>query len=207
MSALDVAAFRDTPLERDPFDFLVVPGFVKRENFTALHADFPKITRAGLFPLSELEFGPAFAGLIGELTSAEVEAAFSEKFGVKLEGRPLMITVRGRCQKKDGRIHPDAQWKIVTALVYLNRNWKGEDGRLRVLRSRNLDDMVAEVAPEEGTLIAFRPSDRSFHGHKPFVGERRYVMLNWVADTKAMERELARHRLSARAKRLIPGLG
>ena len=31
MSMLDLAAFRATELKREPFDFLVVPGFVTAE--------------------------------------------------------------------------------------------------------------------------------------------------------------------------------
>jgi SM-20-related protein len=57
------------------------------------------------------------------------------------------------------------------------------------------------VPPQSGTLIAFRRSDKSFHGHEPFVGVRRYVMINWMASSFAAKRELLRHRVSAAAKR------
>jgi hypothetical protein len=61
--------------------------------------------------------------------------------------------------------------------------------------------MIAEVPPDSGTLVAFRRSDCSFHGHEPFVGVPRYVMINWMASTFAARRELLRHRISAVAKR------
>ncbi len=208
MSMLDLAALHATPLNRDPFDFLVVESFLRPEALTAVRADFPKITRAGLFPLSELGYGPVFTDLTEEIHGPEVEAAFAEKFGVDLSGHSLMITVRGRCQKKDGRIHTDTERKILTALLYLNREWEEQGGRLRLLRGpHDLDDVIAEVPPNGGTLIAFRPSKNSYHGHKPYVGERRYVMLNWMATQAAARRELARHRLSARAKRFVRVLG
>jgi hypothetical protein len=31
-----------------------------------------------------------------------------------------------------------------------------------------------------GTLLAFRRTDHSWHGHKPFVGERRMLQLNYL---------------------------
>ncbi|MFQ5775498.1 MAG: 2OG-Fe(II) oxygenase [Kiloniellaceae bacterium] len=205
MSMLDLHAFRATPLSRDPFDFLVVPGFLKAEALPRVRDDFPNITRAGLFPLSEVSYGPRFAELIEEIRSAQLEAAFCEKFGLDLSGNPLMVTVRGRCQKKDGRIHTDTKSKIVTALLYLNAEWEADGGRLRVLRGPDdLNDMIAEVPPHGGTLIAFRPCDNSWHGHMPYEGDRRYVMLNWMSDAAVAVRELGRHRVSAKIKRYLP---
>ena len=113
-----------------------------------------------------------------------------------------MITVRGRCQDRDGRIHTDSTAKLVTALLYFNDGWEAPGGRLRLLRRPDdLDDVIAEVPPDSGTLVAFRRSDRSFHGHEPFVGVRRYVMINWMASTLSAKRELLKHRISASAKR------
>jgi hypothetical protein len=201
----DFDAFAGVPLNRDPFDHLVVPGFLEPGDLRGARADFPKIGRAGLFPLSALSFGPSFAQLIDAIQGPELEAAFSEKFGLDLAGLPMMVTVRGRCRKKDGRIHTDTETKIVTALLYLNEPWREDGGRLRLLRGpRDLNDMIGEVPPDGGTLIAFRRSENSWHGHQPFEGERRYVMFNWMADTAAAARELRRHRASAQIKRLVP---
>ena len=97
-----------------------------------------------------------------------------ERFDVDLSNRPMMITVRGYCQKKDGRIHTDMAAKVVTALLYLNDEWDAPGGRLRFLRGPDdLDDAIAEVPPDGGTLVAFRRSDCSWHGHAPCTGERR----------------------------------
>jgi hypothetical protein len=76
---------------------------------------------------------------------------------------------------------------------------------LRLLRDSNdIESTIAEVPPNGGTLVAFKRTDNSWHGHKPFEGERRYVMFNWVVSRAALERELGRHKLSARIKRLNP---
>jgi SM-20-related protein len=92
----------------------------------------------------------------------------------------------------------------VTALIYLNESWPHAGGRLRLLRRPDsLDDVIVEVTPLDGTLIVFRRTDRSFHGHLPFEGVRRVVMFNWMVDAAAARRELRRHALSASVKRLF----
>ncbi len=205
MPFLNLDTFRSTPLRRDPFEFLVVPGFLCGELKQALSLDYPVVVKPGSYPASEVEYGPSFHALLDELQGPEFETAVEEKFGIELGGYPTMVTLRGRCQKKDGRIHTDSKSKIITALVYMNDGWKADCGRLRLLRSKDdLDDMVAEVSPEWGTLLIFRRADNSFHGHRPFVGERRSIQLNWVTDHAEVEREIARHRMSARVKRFVP---
>jgi Rps23 Pro-64 3,4-dihydroxylase Tpa1-like proline 4-hydroxylase len=115
-----------------------------------------------------------------------------------------MITVRGHTDKTDGRIHTDSLTKIITVLVYLNETWDEGGGRLRLLRSgTDLEDYIDEVPPRFGTLLAFRRSNNSWHGHKPFVGERRTIQLNWVLDEGVKQREQKRHGFSAFIKRLF----
>jgi hypothetical protein len=204
MGALDLAAFRATPLVREPFEYLVLPGFVKLEACSAINASYPQIKRPGSFPLSELTYGPAFANLMAELNSDEMRRAFEEKFSIDLTGRPTMITARGCASARDGRIHTDTPSKIITVLIYMNSKWDAPGGRLRLLRSAdNLDDMILEVPPDEGTLLCFRRANNSFHGHKPFVGTRRVLQFNWVTEQRFVDRELKRHRFSAWAKRIL----
>ncbi|HWB09737.1 MAG TPA: 2OG-Fe(II) oxygenase [Pirellulales bacterium] len=204
MGALDLASFRATPLVREPFEYLVLPGFVKGEARAAINAAYPEIKRSGSFPLSELTYGPAFANLVAELNSDEVRTAFEAKFSIDLTGRPTMITARGCASARDGRIHTDTSSKIITVLIYMNPNWEAPGGRLRLLRSAdNLDDVILEVPPDEGTLLCFRRANNSFHGHKPFVGQRRVLQFNWVTEQRFVDRELKRHRFSAWTKRIL----
>lgn len=166
--------------------------------------DFPAIDHAGLLPVEATRPGPSFTALIDELTGPALTLAVSRKFGIDLTGRPTMVTIRGRAQEKDGRIHTDSETKLITALLYFNEEWQSQGGRLRLLRAADdLNDIITEVPPSLGTLVAFQRSDNSFHGHEPFVGVRRYVMINWMASGFAAQRELMRHRLSAQAKRLL----
>lgn len=204
MDALDLSAFRATPLVREPFEYLVLPGFVKPEARAAINAGYPDIKRPGSFPLSELSYGPAFADLVDELNGDEMRRSFEEKFGIELGGRPTMVTVRGCASARDGRIHTDTSSKIITVLIYMNSQWEAPGGRLRLLRSADdLDNMILEVPPEEGTLLCFRRANNSFHGHKPFVGVRRVLQFNWVTEQRFVDRELKRHRFSAWTKRIL----
>ena len=204
MSLLNLATFNATQLCRQPFEYLVVPRFLKAEGLAKIHADYPKVDRPGSFPLSEVTYGPVFGALIEELRGDAVREAFAEKFGVDLKNRPTMFTVRGQCWEKDGQIHTDSATKIITILIYMNPKWEESGGRLRLLRSgTDLDDVILEVPPEEGTLICFRRSENSWHGHKKFVGPRRVIQMNWVTSQKVLRYESSRHRLSAAFKRIV----
>ena len=201
MPLIDLAALKASPLAREPFNYAVVPQAIRPADAAAIRADFPEIADSGLLPVEATHPGPRFRQLIEELQSVPVARAFSEKFGVDLVGRSQMITVRGRCALKDGRIHTDSVTKLITVLIYFNDPWEAKGGRLRLLRSpTDLQDMIAEVPPEAGTMIAFRRSDLSYHGHEPFEGVRRYVMINWMTSDFAAQRELFRHRVSAKVK-------
>lgn len=207
-ATLDLTRFADTPLERDPFDHLVVPGFVRAETFASLDQDFPKIRKGGSFPAGSLDCGPAFKAFLAELQGPEVTSAFEEKFEIDLRGRPTMVTLRGHTRAKDGRIHTDSRSKIITALIYMNAGWESDGGRLRLLRGpQDIEDYVVEVPPDQGTLLAFRCCDNAYHGHKPFVGERRSIQLNWLTDEAVLKRELSRHGFSALLKKLSPFAG
>ena len=131
--------------------------------------------------------------------------AMEGKFAIDLAGRPTMITLRGHSDGKDGRIHTDTATKLITVLLYMNPAWEIGEGRLRLLRGPDdLEDFVAEIPPTAGTMVAFRRSENSFHGHRPHIGERRSIQLNWVTDQRVVRRELGRHRWSARLKALNP---
>ncbi len=202
---LDLDRLHAAALCRDPFDFVVVEGFVCGGELPAVVADFPGVDGCGSYPVDALECGPVFSRLVSALTGADLRRAIEEKFGVDLTGRPTMVTVRGNSDGKDGRIHTDSDSKIITLLLYMNPAWDRAEGRLRVLRDgENIDNFAREVTPLAGTMLAFRRSDRSFHGHRAHVGERRVLQLNWVTEPAVVRRELRRHRCSARLKALNP---
>jgi SM-20-related protein len=205
MGYLDIDALRATPLKTDPYDYLVVPDFVRPESFAELAADYPTVPGPGSHPLSELQIGGHFQALIDELNGPDFRHAVEEKFGIDLLSRPTMFTVRGECRPGDGKIHLDSATKLITVLLYMNDKWDKDGGRLRILRSgSDLDDYVEEVPPHGGTLLVFRRSEKSWHGHESFEGRRRAIQMNWVTDKSVVAREQGRHRISSTFKKLNP---
>jgi SM-20-related protein len=201
---LRLESLRATPLVTQPFEHLVVPGFVSDTGLAAINADYPKISLPGSFPTDQVSFGPGFQTLLDELESDEFREAFEETFSVDLTGRPTITTVRGRCDPADGKIHTDSKTKIITVLIYMNPSWENAGGRLRLLRSaRDLNDIIVEVPPVAGTLLAFRRSNNSWHGHEPFSGERRVIQFNWLTSAGNRQIAMLRHQTSASFKRML----
>jgi hypothetical protein len=203
MELFDWDALKAAPLNREPYEHVIVGGFVKSEALARINADYPAIEDTGSFPMEALEFGPGFKSMVDALESEQCRHAFEEKFHVDLSSRPTTITVRGRCSGSDGQIHTDSVGKIITILIYLNPVWDDSGGRLRLLREKNIEDVAAEVVPSSGNLVAFLRSDHSWHGHLPFSGERRVVQFNWVINKRNQRIVLLRHRLSASFKYLL----
>jgi hypothetical protein len=133
----------------------------------------------------------------------EFTRAVEQKLGVDLAGRPTMVTARGVSAAHDGQIHTDSRTKLITVLIYMNNAWEAKTGRLRLLRTPdNLEDVIAEVPPDEGALLVFKNAPNAWHGFHAFEGPRRVIQLNWVTDMGVVRREQFRHRVSAFFKRL-----
>lgn len=181
MSQINLDALRQATLQPDPFDFLIAPGFIGPEALAGINADYPPIASAANHSLDNLNCGPAFRRLMDTLQSADVAAVLGEKFSVDLPALPTTVTVRKFCERTDGNIHTDHRSKIITVLVYFNETWEHQEGQLRLLRDKdNIENYAVQVPPLGGTLLAFRRTDHSWHGHTRFVGERRMVQVNYL---------------------------
>lgn len=181
MPVLDLNKLRATSLETDPFDFLVVPDIFSREALHEINQGYPDIQSAANHSLESLSQGPAFAALMDELRAEPLAAALGEKFDMDLASLPTTVTVRKFCERTDGNIHTDHKSKVITVLVYFNEDWEHDEGQLRMLRSKDdIENYAAQVKPLGGTLLAFRRTDHSWHGHTRFVGERRMVQVNYL---------------------------
>ena len=200
---INLATIADSKVSHEPFDFFLADSVLNDTDLTDVRKDFPDITGPGVYPLTSIAYGPSFARLVDDIRSPAMAKLIGDKLGLDLTGLPLMITVRGQAQARDGRIHTDTDDKIVTCLLYLNDKWETGGGRLRLLRDdHDIENFVAEIPPNGGVLAAFRVGRNSWHGHKPFVGQRRYVMFNWLRSDAALTRQLGRHKLSAKVKKL-----
>jgi hypothetical protein len=202
--SIDLDALKAVRVATSPFPYLIVPGFLRAEAQNAIGADFPQIDHPGSFPLASLSCGPSFLGFIADLERPEVARIVGDKLGLDLASSPTMVTVRGQSRAADGKIHTDSRTKLVTALIYMNDAWESPRGRLRLVRSEtDLNDVIAEVPPERGTLLLFKNDRNAWHGFEPFEGPRRVVQLNWVTSASVVRREQRRHRMSAFFKRLF----
>lgn len=203
MAHLNLEKLRTAKLETSPFEYVLVPGFIGPATVKRVNETYPPINSGGSFPLDSLDAGMVIKEVIDELDGAEFQAAIEAVFDVDLTDRPKMYSLRGYTRAKDGQIHTDSKDKIITVLLYLNDNWTQPGGRLRLLRNgHDVDDFVCEVPPDNGTLLVFKRSDASWHGHHPFEGPRRSLQMNWMTSEGSKGWHRVRHKLSATIKKL-----
>jgi SM-20-related protein len=200
---LNLAKLAAAELHREPFEYLLVDDALTDDCKAGIVADFPQIHKKGSHPLSRLTCGPAFTQLTGELLAPEFAAAVATKFNLDLSSYPTMITVRGWSDASDGQLHTDSKDKLITVLLYLNPEWNLSGGRLRLLRSKNVNDYVAEVPPTIGSMIIFKRCDHSWHGFPPFEGKRMSLQMNWVKSDSYRRKERFRHEISSFMKSLV----
>jgi hypothetical protein len=204
---LDYAALESTPVAHVPFPHIVVRNFLPPAWLAQVCAGVPAEARGGSFPPDAVKLGPAAQALMHELEGPVLRAAIADKFGLALQDAPTMLTMRLATRAKDGQIHTDSHAKRVTALLYLNPpndSFARQEGCLRLLRSAgDLEDFAVEVPPTNGTLLVFPNGPTSWHGHRPYVGPRTSVQLNYMTNDAKAHSELRRHRLSAFVKKLF----
>ncbi len=203
MALLDIDRLEAAKLQNEPYEYVIIPGFLSPDKLRNVVANYPKL-QGGSYPLEDVPMTAVLKELIEELDGPAFEQAIERKFGVELAGRPKMYSLRGYCRSGDGKIHTDSKDKIITVLLYLNDDWGAGGGRLRVLRSgTDLNDYAAEVPPDNGTLLIFKRSENSWHGHESFEGQRRSIQMNWMVSEGKRGFHKIRHHISAKLKKLM----
>ena len=199
---LDAAALTAVTANTEPYPYFAVEKAILPQYIAGIMADFPDIESGGSHTLEGLSAGPAFNALIDELNGPAFRQCISEKLAMDLHELPMIVTLRAHSRAKDGRVHTDSKSKIATILIYFNDDWTAETGRLRVLNSNNMDDMVAEISPNAGSLFAFKVTDNCWHGYPAYEGVRRSIQINFVADAAAVQKHHHRHGFTAKLKSL-----
>ncbi len=204
---LDFEAFRAAGIATEPYPHILVPNFVKPVALREVVAALPRLRGRGSFPIAALPLGPAAQAVVRGLEGEAFRGITAEKFGLDLAAAPLMTTLRGNANERDGNIHTDSIAKRVTILLYLNPGsgnvFADQKGCLRLLRSSsNLEDYAVEVPPVDGTLLVFPNSPTAWHGHKVFIGQRYVIQMNYMTTGGRARSELRRHQFSAFVKRL-----
>lgn len=201
MSVLNWPSLEEARLQTDPFDHLRLADALQPAAAAALPAEFPAVSGLGSFSLKDAPPGPVLGQVIEELQSDRFRALMADRFSIDLAGRATTVTLRGECGDRDGYIHTDSKSKMLSLLLYLNEDWTSPEGRLRLLRNgRDLAASAVEIAPTMGSLVVFRRSENSWHGHTAFTGRRRSLQFNYVRSDRTSLMSDIRHRVSALMK-------
>jgi SM-20-related protein len=205
---LQLDALQSSVVTTLPFPHMTAANVLRPESESALARDFPDMAMPGFFPVDDLTYGDSFAELIADLRGDAFSEIMADKFKLPLDRAPTLITIRRLSAKKDGRIHTDGADKVASALIYLNPAWDTREGRLRMLSQPSFDATAAiEIDPVYGNFIAFQRSETSYHGHLPFIGERRVVQIAWLTGVEALNRKQKRHSRISLLKSLLHTFG
>lgn len=203
-TVLDLGVIARTPLSEAPYPHLIGESLIKPEAIADITATFPQITTTGFHPVDDFPQEGGFKALVEAAKGPELSAALSEKFGIDFVSLPRLVTLRKLSAKHEGRIHVDGEKKVMSLLIYLNDGWSSPEGRLRVLRGEHdMEDYTAEIDPKMGAWFAFLRRDNSWHGHPPFVGERRVLQIAWLRSEADLARKKGTHKVSEFFKKLL----
>jgi SM-20-related protein len=113
----------------------------------------------------------SWRAFVDALVDASYRDALASVVG-PLAGLSLEVSVWRHAEGSFIDPHLDKEAKVVSHLFYFNDpSWEvSQGGTLRLLRSDDLDDVALEVLPHLGRSIAFRRSERSWHGCPPVRG-------------------------------------
>jgi hypothetical protein len=190
-----------------PFPFLAAQHLLPDSLRARIAADYPDYRRPGFFPVNDRECGPSIRAVIRSLEHPAFANRLGELLGVdNLGSLPTIVTLRKWSKETDGRIHNDSKSKVVTALLYLNDTWPDTSGGcFRVLSDdQSFDHLAApEIKPLYGYFAAFRRTENSWHGHLPFIGERRVIQIAWLTSLEEKQRKEKRGRFTRLVKSLF----
>ena len=192
---------------RAPFAYLIATGTVDEGARIALRDGFPVSKQAGFIPHESADCGDELNRLIAEISAPAFAESLGDRLGVSgMSKLPLLVTICTRLNKRHGTIHTDSRSKVASALLYLNDDWvPGSAGSLRLLSNdSDIESLLTpETPPLYGTMVAFHRTDKSFHGHLPFEGERRVIQFAWLTDRAALERKTRRGHMQRLFKRVF----
>ena len=184
-----------------PF-FTVQDAFLNKQDHKKIATDFPKINKGGSFPSDSVSYGQSIQSLLDSLEGDQMRNILENKFQVDLQDKPVVSTFRGYSRMKDGKIHSDSKTKIITVLLYLNKNWDKGSGLLRMLREENnIDNYITEIPASMGSMVAFKVTNNCWHGFIPYEGKRCSIQLNYLYK-EALSQNTIRHKLSSFFKKL-----
>jgi hypothetical protein len=133
-----------------------------------------------------------WAELLDDLMGVLYTSWLENSTGIKLTG---LVRSVGVYAHRDGdflAVHKDKPTKAITSIIYLNREWPAEaGGRFQLFERGGAGaEPVDEIAPVGGQLLAFPPTDSSWHAvstiRRPDGVERLTVQVEYWLTTELM---------------------
>ena len=173
-------------LQTEPFEWATIDGLFAPKDARALAETYPSdhfktvsghggekdydyearaLIKLGERAISDADdLSPAWLQLAQDLVSPAYRTAMSTLSGRDLASAPVEVNV---FHYGPGHLlgpHPDLPDKVTTHVLYFNRTWDAADGGcLRILRSRDAADPVAEILPVVGNSAVLVRADHSWH--------------------------------------------
>jgi SM-20-related protein len=199
---LDLERIRRAQVSDKPFAHFIVEGAIPLGDARRSAEAFPAIGEPGAKRVEETRFGPPFEELLDELKGDALRNIIAEKLGIDLTNSDIVIKVRSQSRLTDGNIHTDTPEKLVTVLLYFNEPGEAGESNLRILKNgRNLDDFIAEIPPNLGNMVVFKVTPDCWHGHKPMIGKRLSLQMNYLSGVKTHGKHQLARRLISRTRR------
>jgi len=171
---------RSLQLQNTPFRHLVHDSSILNPALLeTLCERFPETTKVGHNDAKDVLLGKEWKAFTDEIYSSAYREAIEQITGLELSGFDVGIGIRRFSKLSHGAPHADVPRKKVTHLIYFNQEWPHQTGRLRILRSKDINDVHAIITPLKGTGIIFVVSNNSFHGFEPFEGVRKAIQINF----------------------------
>jgi Rps23 Pro-64 3,4-dihydroxylase Tpa1-like proline 4-hydroxylase len=202
---IDFDALASTPLQHSPYEWALTEQALDPARASALIDTFPTqdfwqiaghdgeksytydarpLVIAGadraprLAPLSD-----AWQEAVDDLLSPRYSEALGSALGTSLDDAVMEANVWRWPNSAHLGPHLDMRQKIVTHIFYLNAGWNTWwGGCLRILNSKNEEDVTAEIPPRLGNASILVRSDRSWHTVTPVTAApvpRRSLIVTW----------------------------
>jgi len=110
------------------------------------------------------ELSDAWVALANDLLSQEYREAISQLISYDLKNAPLEVNTFHYGPGASLGPHLDLKTKIVTHVLYFNKTWDMNDGGyLKILNSKNPNDIFKMIPPIVGNSAIIVRSERSWH--------------------------------------------
>ncbi len=136
-------------------------------------------------PREPESLSPLWQQVARELCVPEYREAIYEVSGVDVRNLAMLAHFWRFEPGSVFRAHVDQSFKIATHLFYFGAGWQRDwGGCIRLLRSKDLDDVGAEYVPALNTSVLQFRTDQAWHGVSPLAAycrEERMVLQVWFS--------------------------